>query len=131
MTIKTWMAEYYPISAKSFIESSDEECIMHSLKKFEGAKKENLKKHNVVLYEGDIYTSFHDDNFANSIPSFSFDSFTCALCQKYCLEELSCKNCPLYRIEKWCNVDIGPWDLFLKGGNPIPMIKALEEALEI
>lgn len=122
MTIKSWKEENYPIDAKDLRESSDRECIEHSLKKFEGTKKENLKKHNVILYKGDIY-------FTNGLTCFSFNGLTCALCQKYCLRESSCSNCPLSKIGKQCSASESPWKIFLKDNNPIPMIRALKECL--
>ena len=65
MSIESWMAEFYPIPAKLMYGSSDEACILHSLRRYEGLKPENLLKHGLklkdyVLMEPDTNQSLGD-----------------------------------------------------------------------
>jgi hypothetical protein len=74
MTIETWKEEFYTEEAYTAANGTDEECITHSIKKWEGALPENLKKHQLTK----DYKTLNDKDY-----DFDFDGSTCALCQKY------------------------------------------------
>lgn len=76
MSIESWMAEFYPIPAKLMYGSSDEACILHSLRRYEGLKPENLLKHGLKLKD---YVLMEPD----TNQSLGMSSFHCALCAKY------------------------------------------------
>lgn len=88
MSIESWKAEFYPIPAKLMYGSSDEACILHSLRRYEGLKPENLLKHGLKLK--DYILIEPDTNHA-----LGLSAFHCALCTKYPLKctgekELKC-----------------------------------------
>lgn len=108
-------------------------AIEHSLKKWKGLTKANLKKHNII----------HNDNsyiLIDTNESFYIMDDTCSLCIKFRSIYFStqinheCKKCPLYKINnKACyeNIDnVYPYSEFLKNSNPIPMINLLKKALK-
>lgn len=129
MSLETWKNEFYPQEA-SEATSSDEEAIEHSLKKWEGARRENLKKHSVNYFKHRIGTLFN---------CFYFDISSCALCHRYslsgsCFSYRENKFCPIVEFQGYpCDVS-GPiqthsiWALSNK--TPEPMIKLLEETKE-
>lgn len=76
MSMKSWMSEFYPIPAKLMYGASDEVCILHSLRRYEGLKPENLLKHGLKLID---YILMEPD----TNKSLGISSFHCALCIKY------------------------------------------------
>lgn len=133
MSLESWKQEFYPIEAN---EVSKENAISHSIRKWEGLRKENLKKHGVYV-KGSL--SWLIDNIADK--TFILRSSTCALCYLY-YEGFSntnqCLECPLYRIrnnvqcdEKMKNEKYSPYsNLHDRGrnGSPEPMIMWLKLA---
>jgi hypothetical protein len=112
MSVESWKAEFFPSGAYEVTES---ESVAHSLKKWRGFTKENLKKHGVTIKELDKFDLFTME--------------TCALCQSYAL----CQNCPIGKKNQTCGTRIGhgeksdPYSIFRATQNPLPMIKLLEE----
>ncbi|MBK8271405.1 MAG: hypothetical protein IPK83_25030 [Planctomycetes bacterium] len=80
MTPEQWLSKHYPVPASELAQASDEECLLHCMNKWEGAKEENLP-------EGMIYQNHCVGNDGDGLV---FDYDTCALCQKYlrlCVED--------------------------------------------
>ena len=59
MTPEQWLSKHYPVPASELAEASDEECLLHSINKWEGAKEENLPDRMVY---GSHCISSHDDD---------------------------------------------------------------------
>lgn len=125
MTIKTWIAEFYPITAKRAAKGSALDATIHSLRKWEGRRPEAMARHGVSLgWQHEIY---------DGKSTFMFSGETCALCVKYRLTWSGvCGECPLYlaRDKVPCDgrmpgEDISPYNAF----SPEPMIAWLEKAL--
>ena len=112
MSIKTWKQEFYPVPATQNM--SDREAIEHGIKKWEGFKAKNRRKHNVKRRS---YTL--DDEF-------NFGIETCALCLKY--YRGGCLSCPLHEQGYSCTYYGSPYDA-ARNGNPAAMIAALKQCL--
>lgn len=88
MSIKTWKAAYYPKPANK---TTEEEALDHSIRKWEGLRKKDLKKH-----DGDhirLQIHFKDG-------SVRIDASTCSLCHHYFWTEgtdVACVACPIFR----------------------------------
>lgn len=133
MSIESWMKEFYPIDAEETANKSevtDEELILHSLKKWTGALPENTEKHDVTYKDHTVEDRFDD--------AIVFATGTCSLCVKY--DGNSCgtsyrniaEECPIVRMRGI------PCDrIYEKTENaysdsdedPTPMIRLLEETL--
>lgn len=105
MSFKTWKEEFYPIKPTKRMTTI--EAIEHSIQKWEGLRRENLKRHEVILN--------HDNRAVHGEDSgrLNIDVESCALCVKFRLEDRDywdivegeevyvgegdpCQNCPLY-----------------------------------
>lgn len=99
MSLQSWLNEYYslePFSERATC--SDETAIQHSLKKWKGTLKPNLKKHSVQ------YRNYAIFDEAGNV--FNFYSNTCSLCYRYdrnttnrddCFSESLKQVCPIVR----------------------------------
>lgn len=125
MSLKTWKEEFYPVSANKV---SKQDALEHSIKKWEGLRLENLKRHGLIQNRRAIT---EDRSFAY----FNIDSDSCALCQHYAGKN-SCIGCPLYHIRHNTKCDVRNFEIsvdavyheFVNNENPEPMIKELIEA---
>lgn len=128
MSLKTWMKEFYPILA---YRCSKKQALEHSLRKWEGALKKNLKKH-CVRY---ALWSIEEPDAGLYFESLRFISDTCALCNHYETNELSdadsCMQCPLRKMTGApCDFDEeAPWRK--SKNDPMPMIRALRKAIKL
>lgn len=104
MTIETWKKEFYSQEASSLVNESDEDCLIHSIKKWTGALPKNLKKHKVVYQEHMLLAFINKE-----VEKISFSGLTCALCQKYsdsspdeddfdCYHDGIDEYCPIVRV---------------------------------
>lgn len=87
MSLKTWRAEFYPTAASK---CSKKDAVAHSLRKWQGLTKTNLKKHGLVT-DG---SAVHDTGLA----TFYVDDRSCALCSHYYVDYRyvdECEGCPL------------------------------------
>jgi len=123
MSIKTWKKEFYPVPASRV---SKKNALAHSLRKWEGLKKSNLKKHG-VKYDKLFFVGIKDD-----LERLLIDATTCALCHHYL--DNRCVDCPLYAvIGKSCD-DNGwreggsPYTDFVDFGKASPMLRLLKKA---
>lgn len=134
MSIKTWKSEFYP---KPVEETSPEEAILHSLRKWEGLRPENIQKHSVNI---NCFGNIYDDRYNR----FNVDNRSCSLCHHYYDDikdaDERCDACPLSIVRggKSCESatdteNIGmclpPWNQYTENGNPEPMIFWLKKAL--
>lgn len=133
MSLKTWKAEFYPVAPKKSM--TTKEAIEHSLAKWIGLRKKNLKKHEVGIFSNNMLANLsHETGF------LEIDASSCALCKKFYApdsvfvdDEVGCPNCPLRNVlGEVCDADPSesPYCVFIENGNPEPMIKALKKALK-
>lgn len=134
MTLQTWMEEYYPVEASTVKDRI--EAIRHSLRKWEGIREENMDKHEVASLDG-----YSIENWDGSGDVFSIDGDSCALCHLYFDGNDYCDACPIFELtgrtcdghldsEEGNSIDLHPFYMWRKRGNPEPMIKVLKECLE-
>lgn len=126
MSLKTWKKEFYPKNAKTV---SAKNSIAHSLRKWQGLTKTNLKKHDLHKQP---YNMIGDGDFYMEI-----DSDSCALCKQYENEddyeyENKCNDCPLYQfLGQQCDEEsTSPYAVWIDKGNAVPMINSLKQTLK-
>lgn len=121
-----WLAKHYPVPASALSEATDEECLLHSINKWEGAKEENLP--DGMVYESHCISSYDGDGLM-------FDTDTCALCEKY-LCDYACKDmhgndCPIVRMQdNPCCTPLLDSVYHKSENDPAPMIDLLQRTLE-
>lgn len=141
MSLDTWKRKFYPKAAS---ETTPEEAVAHSLKKWEGLLPENLVRHNVRLTDTRNVTGASSD-LRNDV--FRIDYSTCSLCFHFEHTrdegEDACRQCPLSieRDNLSCDVESddefmdgaqgSPWDSFTDADepDPRPMILWLKRTL--
>jgi len=130
MSIITWKEEFFNES-KDFEFMPNEDVILQGIKKYEGAKKENLNNHNVIKIENSYRIIDGEDN------SFDFDADSCGLCAHHFGrdedEEVNeCITCPLFLANNntSCCDKNSAYLEFYDNGKVSPMIKALNNALK-
>lgn len=129
MSLETWKAEFYPKEAK---DTTPEEALDHSIRKWTGANKGNLKRHGLSCRYGEII----NQDYSPFSFGFSFTSISCALCHHFqYVAESACLTCPLYISrggfacdEAAPNEDDSPYDEFSCLGDNKPMLAALKKA---
>lgn len=127
MSLADWKDEFYPHDAE---EATEEDAVEHSLRKWEGLRPENLKKHKVHTIGSDLEDD--EDDYLD------IDWSTCALCRVHSTsgdmcgedEDESCGRCPLQAVLEGphaygCKV---PYQIWLESHDPLPMIEALKLA---
>jgi hypothetical protein len=124
MSIKTWIEEFYPITAQ---EAPRNGLVAHSLMKWQGALASNLEKHGVFRNgDGDCVLEDADGE------EFLFGTKTCSLCEEYFND--CCTGCPLLLVRdgKRCyeprGKEVGPYRLWCDTGDARPMIELLTAA---
>lgn len=125
--IHPWLEEFYSIEAGLLIGDPDTELVKHAIKKWNGAREENLDKH-------DVHIADRNEIWSTDEPIIIFDTDTCALCQVYfSVWSETCGECPLYRYlgARCFDRADGPYTTFLNTQNPEPMIRALEGTLKM
>ena len=134
MSLASWMDEFYPVSANDASATKTElAALRHSLHKWKGLRRKNLEKHRLHKVYGMAMIQ------QGSHEIMPIDSDSCALCERMFFMSDDCRGCPLARsfqrrshkskthtpcnynhaYVKWCDT-----------GNPEPMIRALERAIE-
>ena len=129
MSLKTWKKEFYPTAPTKC--KTEKAAVKHSLQKWTGALKENLKKHELECASSGLFEVGTDDVDS----SFYFDEHTCALCKVHRDTEgcVKCEDCVLFGLRDGRSCDIGagaPYITFLTTNNPKPMISILKKALK-
>jgi hypothetical protein len=134
MSVFTWKKEFYDV--KPSADMTRKQSIAHSLKKWKGLTKENLKKHGLTI-KADTPAIYDTEGKA-----FDIDCDSCALCLKYgdssgdfVLGLIdSCDACPLFKVLHNNQCDDGdesPYIKWLDSGNALPMIKALTKLTKL
>lgn len=122
MSVDSWKKEFYKKPANKTKKS---EAAEHSLAKWRGFKKKNLRKHNVEM---DARAAIIRDDYTD-FAATSADS--CALCHHYfdaSAEANTCRDCPLYAIlGRNCNAE---YIAFLYGDGGRSMRRLLKLAVE-
>lgn len=133
MSLALWKKEFYKTPAEKV---SKRFAVKHSLRKWVGLKKDNLKKHGVMIADSDRVINASDlDKLAccGNVDSVEIDESTCSLCIHFAdmdNEKDVCEKCPLYKIGKSCWENNSPFERFLGTGNVSPMIRAIEKAIK-
>lgn len=128
MSLETWKAQYYPVDAADVPPA---EAVAHSLRKWEGLRKENLNKHQCFI-NGDLGVIDLDTEEVLHI-----DTGSCALCAHYEYPR-RCPNCPLFNVLGGVRCDGAnqPYQWFSavmirrNTPDPEPMISALKLAAD-
>lgn len=134
MSLRTWEKEFYSKTADQAAGqySSDVKLVEHSLKKWEGLKSSNLKRHKCRV---DTFLGVVDsDREARLVVG----SESCALCVAYLNVATNCEDCPLAKVRKGVRCDKAmesesrsPWTVFVDDRNPKPMLRWLKKALKM
>ena len=123
MSLKSWRAEFYPEVAGSV---PKERALQHSLRKWEGLRRENLEKHGGRLGGGNGVV------FGNW--TLQVNAATCSLCVHHLAAAASvpaCESCPLFKVRgRSCDTGAGhPYGAFVWDGDPEPMIALIKQAM--
>lgn len=125
MSLATWRKEFYPVPAHKISKTN---AVAHSLKKWRGLRKSNLRKHSVrAVYGPDVFDP-------KTGKSFSFDTSTCALCHTYMTRKIAkkhpCSGCPIYKVTgRPCDAgQSSPYAVARITHDPTDMIKVLRLA---
>lgn len=143
MSLSAWRRAFYDVPAEAVAadrRNGDLDLIAHSLRKWEGLKRENLDAHGLYAEGGEIL--WREEEYV----VFLVDTETCALCQRHYGKEKvldhpylgshECGTCPLARSRPGgapCDrrarrEKAAPFDRFLDTGDAKPMIRALQKA---
>lgn len=129
MSLKTWIKEFYPVPANTV---PADQAAQHSLRKWIGARKENLERHGVFKgYDKSIWAE----------AEFEFNTDTCALCCHY-YDIFGCDPCCPLIIVRGVQCDEttdrdneddknSPFHSFSIAADPEPMIELLKQAVEM
>lgn len=127
MSLESWKAEYYPIPAD---QTTREEAVAHSLKKWEGLRVIARAAHGVSIAKHSSYLYDEDENNILGI-----DADSCALCFHAFGE--GCERCPLFLARGGVPCDgtregeaDSPWHTWCESKDPEPMIHWLRKAQE-
>lgn len=129
MSLDTWKQIYYSVRARD-VPNDPIEATKHSLLKWRGLMPEVLEQHELKLTAPALYEPEVGGK------NLSISDTSCALCHRYAEppteDTPSCHLCPLYdTLEGQGCDDFGqPYNVFIRRGDPEPMIAALEETLE-
>lgn len=140
MSLKTWLEEFYPISAK---DAPKGQAAAHSLRKWQGLLPENLAKHGVDHVDTTLgahlvgvpgwHTTRAEE--ADRKP-FAFSGNTCALCFQYQDDAADtdygfCCGCPLYQISgSSCAHSGSPYERYVESGTEKARLSALHDMLD-
>lgn len=135
MSLATWKEEFYPVPADE-AKGDALAAVDHSLKKWEGLRPDNLKKHQcraagTAISDGAVETVTEEDEY------MALDCTSCALCKYNDAHGGNyCDNCPITMATgQPCDDGYGdrededglaPWDEWTSNTNPEAMIAVLE-----
>jgi len=125
MSLASWRKEFYPRSAKK---TSKRNAARHSLRKWVGVKRENRRKHGVVMKTSPYrYLLDADRNI------MILNADTCALCHWYSNHfgsEHQCANCPIVKAGcPSCVEENSAYNRFNETGRTSVVIRVLEKAV--
>lgn len=132
MSMDSWKKEFYPVEASL---CSHENAVQHSLRKWGGLLKKNMKKHGLLV---DDFSTIADCD-GNT---FDIDDSSCALCLLYyrhnVVDSEKCAACPLYEeLGRSCDSSgdytdtskSAPYAVFCRTGDARPMVYALRRII--
>jgi len=96
MSLKTWLEEFYPITAAQAVEKGETAALNHSIQKFKGLLASNLNRHNVKKVGASVVD--HTDG-----GRFILTHEACTLCILHNVTKYSsngCYKCPLSTAHK-------------------------------
>jgi hypothetical protein len=133
MSLKTWKAEYYTKSAAK-VGSNTLKAIQHSLKKWKGLSKEELKKYDLVRKGYAIENKLVPDG--EIAPYLCINAASCALCHIFMDSSGGCDKCPLnfflgHRCDQGHAFTDNPFKAWVMKGDNTIMVKALKRILEL
>jgi hypothetical protein len=134
--IETWRRHCYPVPAHEAV-GSVQEALEHGLRKWKGLRPEVLEQYGLKA-RNSVVIRMQDYR-----PVFDVDGSSCALCKIFRRSvPFPCSGCPILfypvigdsgrpsSVGLRCDEYSSPYYTFLRTGDPGPMIRALEEALE-
>jgi hypothetical protein len=123
MSLATWKKEFYPKAAGNVSQKS---ALAHSLRKWRGLTKVNLKKHGLVM----DYECLSDGK--PETPCIIIDDSSCALCQcfYYALAGEPCATCPIMLMTRDSCHEVYD-DAIYGSKSPTKMIKLLEKTQKL
>ena len=129
MSIETWKDEFYPIPADDKRLRTRVACLEHSIRKWVGLRKANLKKHGCFASTRTLPNI--EDKDGNC---FYVSMSSCALCVRWGCEDGSRSSCPIVQALGFsCDSAEGfgtsLWDRWNWDSDPEPMIRALRKVL--
>lgn len=113
MSLKTWKAEFYPVTAKR---CSKKNALEQALLVFIGFRPTNLARHSLV-WDNDVDVIADFNGHHAKVPTFDICG-SVALCEWY----IRCNNCPLEN----CFADFA---VLMDERSPEPMIKLLRKCI--
>lgn len=135
MGIESWREEFYPETGEASAKRGTLAAIEHGIRKWEGVRDENLKKHGLHRYRTGIF-----DEDGREMMRLGWEE--CGLCWIYQCEEgpkgkdLGCKGCPLVGVDE-NGIDIvcggeghGYWLVSQNRAGPEILIGELKQARE-
>lgn len=143
MSFETWKREFYPKDADE-VNDNYVDAVEHSLKKWVGLRRENLKRHNMTyaihrwgnLKRDMDYVGIRGRHSDKSERDLNVNGDSCALCLLYEGLDGDCRACPIQKLlgkrcdeARWGEESHSPYRVFRDTGNPEPMITVLENAL--
>lgn len=143
MSLESWKQEFYPMKAN---QTSVDDALDHSIRKWEGLQPENLAKHGVHLwrqYSAGFYRVVEIGQEGHpEHDRVRIDASTCALCIHFDYDSGSlngCGDCPLGQVRGVPCTErteaeenrISPWGSFLQCGDPQPMLVQLRRAKDM
>lgn len=125
MSLDTWKKKFYPKPPSKRM--TKRQAVEHSLRKWRGLTESELKKHGLKR----VWKHIEE---IGKFGELEINAISCALCEKYLHVPGKdfCQNCPLNKVlGEPCDEDEeSPYKIWVTKGNPKPMIKALQRALE-
>lgn len=117
MTTQSWLDEFYTDPSEC---KTDLAAAKQGLKKYIGARKENLNKHDQGLGSARLF-----DNKAKE-DVFDFSNNQCAFCGLYWRDKADeCGRCPVIVEGQTCYSFEHPFSMFLHRNDPEPLITLL------
>lgn len=124
MSLQTWKDEFYPIEADK---CRKKDALAHSLRKWTGLTKTNLKKHGCeVDCLGNVYCVDVE---------LVIGDRSCALCEHYSMGLNDCIDCPLYKTrgvdcDSSTSDSTSPYGEWVGYQNVRPMLNLLRKAMK-
>lgn len=125
MTLASWKKEFYRVEADAVPE---EKALAHSIRKWTGLLKKNLKKHGLIRFHKSALVDRRGEYFWA-------DADSCALCAHYIFGPPRCGECPLVKSRSGIDCTktghdegVSPYRAFYEHGDARPMLRVLKRA---